>query len=104
MTETPGKGAGHQREGGGGCLTNSGLLDNKCQRKSEDGAGRVPRYLRLCICHSGVCENATKLPNSVPAGNTDVKTRGRKAMGKLSEPECLRQAREVAGKGPGAVC
>lgn len=24
-------------------------------------------------------------------------------MGKLSEPECLRQAREVAGKGPGAA-
>lgn len=33
-----------------------------------------------------------------------MKTRGREAMGKLSEPECLRQAGEVAGKGPGASC
>lgn len=101
VTETPGRGAGHGR-GSSGWQT-AGCRKRRARRKvrTEQEVVLLP-FLSLCICHSGVSENDTKLPNRVP-GNADVETPGRKATGKLREPGRLGQARAEAGKGPGAA-
>lgn len=104
MTETPGRGAGHPREEGR--QTNSRLLDEKCQKETRGRSRRSPsRCPSLGVGHSGVSEKATELPDSAPAGTTDVKTRGEKerVMGKLPAPECPGQAHAVAAKEPGAA-
>lgn len=94
------QGGGQGTGRGGGVWQTAGSRIRRARRKVRTGQEVALLFLSLCICHSGVSENATKLPNRVP-GNADVETRGRKATGKLREPEPLGQARAEAGKGPG---